>query len=262
MGTSLLSLSSVFRRTISRTRAVVMEHFNLTRLFFNNVQVTSRTAPSDGHPLHSDSCLPVPPPAGGTTRRDETRRPHASHGEQKEDEVIMCNAANKSRHECCLEYHYSAVIHLTDGSDGAGGRYWDGSELYFLPPGLPRRSSLLPGGPRHKVSHKPGRMIAFTNYPLGINLHGVAPMVFSTDVRQGTPWTAASVAYDRDYRALDDVQRFQQRRKVVSLWMTTDPSEHDHRYEQNLPLGGEDDVEAQAWMRQTLCSECERDAGP
>ena len=124
---------------ISRVQASILQYFNLTSLHISNSQVTARLPGGIGHATHSDDCI--------------WRHEHQ-----------ICEPANKV-HECCVNYHYSAILFLTDQDDGQE-ELWQGSR-FFWHEKMGEEASLIdveqwPYPRRTRVNNKCGRLVGFS----------------------------------------------------------------------------------------------------
>jgi hypothetical protein len=142
---------------VSRIRAVVMAYYNLTELYISNSQVTARLPGGMGHPSHSDDCI------------------------WREDRNI-CEPSNKV-HECCVNYHYSAILFLTNQNNDL----WSGSRFFWHEkmgePASIEEVETWPYPRRTRVNNRCGRLVAFSageENPHGAESIGLGPGAHGT----------------------------------------------------------------------------------
>ncbi len=155
-----IAFGKLYRDALSRVRAATMAYFNLTELHISNTQLTGRQAPGVGHCMHSDDCL----------YRNSTG---------------LCEPSNKV-HECCVNYHYSAILFLTDQpevryANDSAKQMWGGSTFFWheniKDTHIPQDEVESLAYPRRtRVNNKCGRMVGFTAGEE--NPHGVESLHF------------------------------------------------------------------------------------
>ena len=155
-----IAFGKLYRDALSRVRAATMAYFNLTELHISNTQLTGRQATGSGHAIHSDDCL----------YRNSTG---------------LCEPSNKV-HECCVNYHYSAILFLTDQpevryANDSSQQMWGGSTFFWHENMKDNQISQnkvesLAYPRRTRVNNKCGRMVGFTGGEE--NPHGVESLHF------------------------------------------------------------------------------------
>jgi len=120
-----------------------MAYYNLTELHISNSQLVARLPGGSGHPSHSDDCI----------WRSTTG---------------VCEPSNKV-HECCVNYHYSAILFLTN--QGGVKQKWKGSR-FFWHEKMGEKASIpivedFTYPKRTRVNNKCGRLVAFSGRVVG-----------------------------------------------------------------------------------------------